>query len=297
MKENVSVIIPTYNRAHLLEKTIPTYLQENVKEIIIVNDASTDNTHDVLIKLKKKYPIIKIVNLLQNSKQTYSKNIGMEYISSNISFVYFGDDDSILLPNSMKYLLETIKKYKADLVGAKALYLKCGEDEKNIIEILRKVKKIELVKAKRKSFNNFICAYDVNEPIEVLTTYACFLVKKEILGKVKFSLDYKVNCYREETDFTLNIHKLGKKLMYDSRACQINLPRKKASGGAHKKGIIGKFKWYYWAIKNNNLFIEKHYEYLKVNHYILGNKFFFKVRFIISEGINILLAGLRKIKY
>ena len=77
----VSVIIPTYNRAHLLEKTIPTYFQQNVEEVIIVNDASTDNTKEILVKLKEKYPRIKFLNLEKNSKQTYCKNIGMTLLS------------------------------------------------------------------------------------------------------------------------------------------------------------------------------------------------------------------------
>ena len=52
MEKCVSVIVPSYNRAHLLKKTIPSYIQENVGEVIIVDDASTDNTFDVINELK-----------------------------------------------------------------------------------------------------------------------------------------------------------------------------------------------------------------------------------------------------
>ena len=31
MEPRITVIIPSYNRAHLLEKTVPTYMQEGVK--------------------------------------------------------------------------------------------------------------------------------------------------------------------------------------------------------------------------------------------------------------------------
>lgn len=290
----ISVIIPTYNRAHLLEKTIPTYFQENVEEVIIVNDASTDNTKEILVKLKEKYPNIKIFNLEKNSKQTYCKNLGMTLLSKGIDYVYFGDDDSILLPNSINYLYETLVNYKADLVGAKAIYLKNSKELENIDETLEKIKKISINEVGEKYLENFYCCYDVEKPIEVLITYACFLIKKEILEKVKFSLDYKQNCYREETDFTLRVHELGKKLMYDSRACQVNLPREQASGGAHVNGILGKLKWYYWLVRNNHIFLKKHYDYLKMNNYLNENKICYEIKFALKEGIKILKAGYRK---
>lgn len=291
----ISVIIPTYNRAHLLEKTIPTYFQENVEEVIIINDASTDNTEEILIKLKEKYPKIKFFNLEKNSKQTYCKNMGMTLLSKEIDYVYFGDDDSILLPNSINYLYETLVNYKADLVGAKAIYLKSSKELENIDETLKKIKKIPINEIGEKHLEKFYCCYDIEKPIEVLITYACFLIKKEILEKIKFSLDYKQNCYREETDFTLRVHKLGKKLMYDSRACQINLPREQATGGAHINGILGKIKWYYWLIRNNHIFIKKHYDYLKKNNYLNENKIFYEIKFALKEGKNIIKAGMRKI--
>ena len=49
----ITVIIPTYNRAHLLPKIIPSYLQQRVSKIIIVDDASTDNTQEVVRELVK----------------------------------------------------------------------------------------------------------------------------------------------------------------------------------------------------------------------------------------------------
>ena len=67
--KTVTVVIPSYNRAKILPKTIPTYLQPDVNELIIIDDCSSDNTEQVVKKLQKKYPIIKYFRNEVNSKQ------------------------------------------------------------------------------------------------------------------------------------------------------------------------------------------------------------------------------------
>ena len=47
-----SVVVPTYNRSHLVGKTIDTILSQDYPsfELIVVDDGSTDNTEEVLKK-------------------------------------------------------------------------------------------------------------------------------------------------------------------------------------------------------------------------------------------------------
>ena len=51
----VSVIIPAYNRAHLIESTIKSVLNQTYRnyEILVIDDGSTDNTKQVLKKFKQ----------------------------------------------------------------------------------------------------------------------------------------------------------------------------------------------------------------------------------------------------
>jgi glycosyltransferase involved in cell wall biosynthesis len=54
---NVSVLVPAYNE----EKTIGIILNKLlklkfVKEIIVINDCSTDSTEEIVLSLQKKYP-------------------------------------------------------------------------------------------------------------------------------------------------------------------------------------------------------------------------------------------------
>ena len=50
---NVSVIIPTFNRAHLIEESVSSVLAQTFKpkEVIVVDDGSSDKTWDVLKNL------------------------------------------------------------------------------------------------------------------------------------------------------------------------------------------------------------------------------------------------------
>ena len=48
----ISIIMPTYNRAYIIERAIQSVIQQTYKdwELIIVDDASDDHTKDVVMK-------------------------------------------------------------------------------------------------------------------------------------------------------------------------------------------------------------------------------------------------------
>ena len=96
--------------------------------------------------------------------------------------------------------------------------------------------------------------YSTPTPIEVPFCHACALVEKELAQKILFDVNYIGNAYREETDFFIRCSLNGAKIMYDSRAIQINLPRQMASGGAHG---MGRVRWYIYTIRNNWYFLKK----------------------------------------
>ena len=252
----ITVIIPTYNRAHLLPKIVPTYLQNGVSKIIIVDDASTDNTTEVVQELIKEMPIIQYIRQKVNSKQTVAKNTGID--NTDTEWIYFGDDDSVLLPGCIDILLNTCIKYNADICGGKALYMQTEEDQINYEAY---VKKMDIPLPKNKKIadldileGNFIYSFD--SPIELPYVHASALVKTSIAKKIKFEPAFIGNCYREETDFFIRANLAGAKIMYNSKAVQANLPRKLATGGAHSSS---KLKWYYYTIVNNHRFIKKNW--------------------------------------
>lgn len=265
MLECVSVVIPSYNRAHILEQTIPSYFQKNVGEVILVDDCSSDNTREVVKNLQQKYTKLKYIHLEKNSKQTVAKNIGKS--QARYPYIYFGDDDSFITDDTITILLETMKKYNADVVGAKALYMNNVYELDDINSFIQKNSKIVEVDSYMNIENLFYISFDFNveEPTEVLFCPACALVKSDIAKQFDFSREYKGNCFREETDFFTKISANGYKIVYDSRAIQINLPREMISSSysmIRKKirnsyyEFLNTFKY----LKNNREIISEYYK-------------------------------------
>ncbi len=100
MKPNhpiVSVIIPTFNRSHLLEKALNSVLTQTFRdfEVIVVDDASTDDTANLL----GKYPTLKLIILPENKGVSYARNRGIELAKGH--YICFLDSDDLWEPKKL----------------------------------------------------------------------------------------------------------------------------------------------------------------------------------------------------
>ena len=92
-KPSVSVLIPAYNEEDSIEGTVESVLNsdyENIKEIIILNDGSTDKTREISIKLEKKYDKVILLDK-KNSGKADSLNRGIELAKSDLIAVVDAD--------------------------------------------------------------------------------------------------------------------------------------------------------------------------------------------------------------
>ncbi len=106
MKNNhlVSVIITTANRASLLSRAIDSVLNQTYKnfEIIIANDASTDNTESIIKNYQDKYNNIKHIK----HKKPMGANVGRNNAiqASLRDFIAGLDDDDEFTPDRFETL-------------------------------------------------------------------------------------------------------------------------------------------------------------------------------------------------
>ena len=88
---DISVIIPTFNRAHTLLRALGSVLAQSypASEIIVVDDASVDNT-ELLIKA---YAQIKFIKLIENRGVSHARNEGIKQASSEWIALLDSDDE------------------------------------------------------------------------------------------------------------------------------------------------------------------------------------------------------------
>ncbi len=104
-----SVVMTTRNRAHLLSKAIDSVLAQTYPdwELIIVDDASEDNTSLILKDYLRKEPKIRCFTQETRTGVSAARNIGIS--KANGSYISFLDDDDYYLPGFLKSFASEIK--------------------------------------------------------------------------------------------------------------------------------------------------------------------------------------------
>ncbi len=118
MNSELTVIVCTYNRGHLLSETIPTIFQQNVLndryQVLIVNNNSTDNTSEILNGFIKQYDNLSVIN---ESKQGlgYAKNAGMN--TATTEWIVYLDDDAKVPKDFIKKAISNINNSNFQCFG------------------------------------------------------------------------------------------------------------------------------------------------------------------------------------
>lgn len=106
---NVSIIIPTYNRAHLIVRAIKSVLNQTYQdfELIIVDDGSTDNTEDIIRQFQEKDKRIRYIKHDKNKGGSAARNTGVK--NSVGKYIAFQDSDDEWLPHKLERQIEIIE--------------------------------------------------------------------------------------------------------------------------------------------------------------------------------------------
>lgn len=108
-RTSFSIIVPTYNRGHLLRQTLESALKLDYSnyEIIVVDDGSTDNTEEVMQTfVNEKVHYFK----KKNEERAAARNFGIS--KAHGEYVCFLDSDDFLYPHHLKTAQEYIEQHQ-----------------------------------------------------------------------------------------------------------------------------------------------------------------------------------------
>ncbi|MEM3896273.1 MAG: glycosyltransferase [Archaeoglobaceae archaeon] len=247
----ISIIIPIYNNIKYTMNCLKSILNNTGGsfEVIVVNDASTDDTLKIL---REKVKNIKIINNETNLGFIESCNRGAK--ASLGKYLCFLNNDTIVTKDWLPPLVDLIKKDFVGAVGAKLVYPDGKLQEAGgIIWKDGSGWNYGRYDDPEKPEYNFVREVDY-------CSGAVLMVKKDLFERIGgFSLEFKP-AYYEDTDLCFNIRKFGYKVLYQPKSVVIHYEGI-TSGTDTRKGI----KRYQEV--NKQKFFEKWKDVLEKEHF------------------------------
>ena len=200
MNELVSIIIPAYNSEGFIMDTLVSVQKQTYTnwECIIVNDGSTDNTEDVVLKF--------INNQIDNDRYVYHKqqNTGLSGARnkglslSKGEYIQFVDSDDILFPDKIEIMLNHYSKEgKVNEIYFCDFIFTNDEDPYQKNETQYKLYK-DISSISPIDFQKIYAEWDY----KLIIPPHCFLYPKELIEDIYFDQNLKS---KEDWDFYLSI--------------------------------------------------------------------------------------------
>lgn len=106
-----SIIIPAYNREHLIEETIRSVINQSYTnwECVVVDDGSTDNTKNIILSLSENDNRIKYI-YQKNAERSAARNNGVKNAIGE--YICFLDSDDFYTNDHLEKLYEEITSRK-----------------------------------------------------------------------------------------------------------------------------------------------------------------------------------------
>ena len=125
----LSIIIPVYNVENYIGPCLKSIyrqgLAEDVFEVIIVNDGSTDDSMQVVSHMMNVHPNISVITNKESYGPSVSRNAGMDNALGD--YVLFVDSDDMLMDNGLSVLLRKALDTRAEMIVADYVRIKDEE--------------------------------------------------------------------------------------------------------------------------------------------------------------------------
>lgn len=242
-KSLVTIITPTFNRGSLISRAIQSVLDQSYVhfEYLIIDDASTDNTEEVVKKFND--PRISYIRYAKNGGNAVARNVGVKAAKGD--FIAFLDSDDEYLPN---YLSRAVNYLKSE---AKASFLWAGT---RTVGIDKKERERIWVPTRANHPDQFL--YELHVGIG-----RGFLIKRECFYDLEFDENLRTAV---DTDFLIRLRQ-----KYDFTVLQEVLLNIHTQPGSVRANYTEKKKSY-------KIIIEKHKGTIDEDKF-LRSKFYYKL--------------------
>jgi glycosyltransferase involved in cell wall biosynthesis len=106
---NVTAVIPVRNRADLISRALESVASQTypAEEIIVVDDASTDGTSDIVMNLAKTINNLRLITLKENVGAAEARNVGIQQAKGDL--IAFLDSDDRWYPEKLEKQLNEFR--------------------------------------------------------------------------------------------------------------------------------------------------------------------------------------------
>jgi hypothetical protein len=211
-KSLVSIVIPTHNREKMLLRLINGLLENDYKnlEIIIVNDASTDDTEKIVKEKYHKYKQIKVITNKKNLYTAGSRNKGASLAKGK--YIFFVDDDNVVTKTLLSEMVKVMDD--DDTVGEVGPLMYYFKDKKKIFWAGTN-RNMVTTKTNFLTDSKLLPKKNTWETDDVLNA---FMVRSSVIKKYAIFFIENLGIMYEESDYARKIKKAGYKVLAVKKA-------------------------------------------------------------------------------
>lgn len=128
VKPSISLVMPNYNHSAYLHQSVHGMLSQQLAadEIIIIDDASTDGSLDLLNELAAQHPSIRIIALEENKGALSALNLGLAEARGDL--IAFPGADDFLFPEFIEDTTRLLQEFPEAGFAAGGAYIWDGND-------------------------------------------------------------------------------------------------------------------------------------------------------------------------
>lgn len=240
----ISVVIPTYNRAAALRRNFPYVLGlEGVGEIVVVVDGSIDETGQVLVGFDDER--VRVITHPERRGSQAARKTGVA--AAHGEWLLMLDDDCGAFPEFARALLDAARRCGADIVAAPWLHLNPDADPREAYARARAASHPWI------GLNTSPSAFP-DRDLETPFLPGNVLIHRRVFDQVTYDEGLTRNAWREETSFYLDACAAGFRCVMTPDTASFQLDQWR--GGQR----LPKAAYEFHALRNNWRFLRR-YEY------------------------------------